>query len=157
VTAGSPPPRSSRAETRDAFVAQLPPHAKDYAALPDLEARLETLLGRAQKAWPSLSAPDFLAHVAAHLPPSKDPARTLDEVHAEDLYLACACASGAPAALEALEATLLPAVAKAIRTLDKTGTLGDEVQQVLRERLLLPRPDGPPRIAGYAGQGPLKA
>ena len=104
-----------------------------------------------------LSAGDFIAHLAARLPPASRPARTLEAVAAEDLYLAFGCASGHAGALAALEQTQLPAVARAVKSLDTTGTLGEEVQQVLRERLLMPRPDGPPRIAGYAGQGPLKA
>ncbi|MBS1153497.1 MAG: putative DNA-binding regulatory protein, partial [Myxococcaceae bacterium] len=137
-----------------------PAHGAEYGKLPGLEGLLEALVARARLAWPALElpAPRFLAHLAARLPPTRHPQRTLEELAAEDLYLACCCAGGDPKALAALEATQLPAVARAVASLDTTGVLADEVQQVLRERLLLKRENGgPPRIADYAGQGPLRA
>lgn len=141
------------------FTEHLPAHGAPYRALPELERRLSALFARGAGAWPRLpvTAPQFVAHLAARLPPSKHPERTLDAVAAEDLFLACACTHGHPKALAALEESQLPAVARAVAGLDTTGVLGDEVQQVLREKLLLPRPGGLPRIADYAGQGPLKA
>jgi RNA polymerase sigma-70 factor (ECF subfamily) len=141
------------------FVRALPAHAREYGALDELEARLAALVARGEAALPALklSAGEFVAHLAARLPPSSHPARTLEAVEAEDLYLAFGCALGHAGALAALEQTHLPSVARAVKGLDVSGTLGEEVQQLLRERLLMGRPDGPPRIAGYAGQGPLKA
>ena len=143
----------------DHFVRKLAPHAREYGELEHLEARLVALHLRGASAWPALGlqAADFLSHLAERLPASKHPARTLEQVEAEDLYLALGCALGQAAALEALERTLLPSVARAVARLDSSGTLGDEVQQLLRERLLMPGPQGPPRIAGYAGQGPLRS
>lgn len=130
-----------------------------YRDVPELDQRLDALVARATEAWPKLklSPKAFVAHLAARLPPSKAPGRTLDAVAAEDLYLACACAEGDARALAALEETQLPQIARAVAALDTTGVLADDVKAVLREKLLLKRPDGPPRIADYAGQGPLKA
>ncbi len=141
------------------FLAQLPAHGADYAQLESLEGLLEAIVARARLAWPSLELPaeQFIAHVAGRLPPSKHPQRTLEDLNAEDLYLACCCAAGNPKALAALETTQLPSVARAVAGLDTTGVLADEVKQVLRERLLIKRADGPPRIADYAGQGPLRS
>ena len=120
-----------------AFIAKLPAHGAAYGQLEDLEASLQALVGRARAAWPSLKLPadQFLAHLAARLPPSKHPQRTLEEVAAEDLYLACCCATSDPTALAALETTQLPAVARAVASLDTTGVLADEVKQVLLEEL----------------------
>lgn len=142
-----------------AFTKALPAHGAAYGTLPGLAAALEALVARGRAAWPQvkLTPTAFVAHLAGRLPPSKQPAKTLDAVEAEDLWLACACAAGDAKALAALEETQLPAIARAVVSLDKTGTLVDEVTQVLREKLLVKRPDGPPRIADYAGQGPLKA
>ena len=141
-----------------AFLEHLPAHGADYRSLEPLQSVLEALVARARLAWPSLNLPPerFIAHLAGRLPPSKSPLRTLEAVAAEDLYLACCCAEGNPAALAALETTQLPAVARVVASLDVTGVLADEVKQVLRERLLIKRENGPPRIADYAGQGPLR-
>ncbi len=142
------------------FLEHLPAHGADYRQLEGLEASLAALVARAHLAWPSLELTDaaFIAHLAARLPPSKHPQRTLEALAAEDLYLACCCAAGNPLALAALETTQLPSVARAVASLDTTGVLADEVKQVLRERLLVKRDKGlPPRIADYAGQGPLRA
>jgi RNA polymerase sigma-70 factor (ECF subfamily) len=141
------------------FIAHLPAHGAGYQGLENLEALLEALVARAKLAWPSLELPaeTFVAHLSARLPPARHPERTLQELAAEDLFLACCCAGGDPKALSALETSQLPAVARAVAGLDTTGVLADEVKQVLRERLLIKRDGRLPRIADYAGQGPLRA
>lgn len=72
-----------------------------------------------------------------------------------DLALATACELGDPAAHRALSryaGELAPVVRS--RTAHATP---DDAWQLVLERVLVPRPDGPPRIALYRGEGPLGA
>jgi RNA polymerase sigma-70 factor (ECF subfamily) len=77
--------------------------------------------------------------------------------HAEDLYLACACAAADPAALAAFDEELAPAMRGAVRRIDHRDDFVDEVIQVIRERVLVAQPGALPRIAEYAGQGTLRS
>jgi RNA polymerase sigma-70 factor (ECF subfamily) len=104
-----------------------------------------------RRAWPdvALAAEVFAAHLAA-LHPGGAP----DDL-SSDLYLACACAGGDPAAIAALDRDFLATLDPAL------GRLGDdafiaEVKQTLREKLLVAPAGGRPRIADYAGTGNLR-
>ena len=77
--------------------------------------------------------------------------------HGEDIYLACACATGDPAALAIFDDELAPVMRAAVRRIDRRDDFVDEVIQVIRERVLVAPPGDWPRIAAYAGQGPLRA
>lgn len=102
-----------------------------------------------------LGAEEFAQHLAAiRARTGADPLQLA--AHAGDLYLACACAAGEPAALLRFEALCLPAARAAIGRIDGQPQFVAEVAQDLRGRLLV-RDDsgGPPRIARYDGRGPL--
>ncbi|MBS2029275.1 MAG: sigma-70 family RNA polymerase sigma factor [Deltaproteobacteria bacterium] len=71
---------------------------------------------------------------------------------AAELLLASACAAGDEAALTAVDALLALEVARAVRPI--AAELVDDVAQLVRERLFV---GTPPRIADYAGDGPLGA
>jgi RNA polymerase sigma-70 factor, ECF subfamily len=109
-------------------------------------------VGRAR--WPSVVvAPSVLAaHLARHAISPAAP-----HAHAEDLYLASACAIGDAAALAAFEAELVPVIHRAARRLLDTHDFADEIVQLIRERVLVAPQGGTPRIADYSGQGPLRA
>ncbi len=78
-----------------------------------------------------------------------------DERFAEDVYLACACGAGNPAALLAFDRQFLAEVPHFIARVDPSPTVAEEVKQALREHLLVATPAGPPRITEYAGRGSL--
>ena len=140
------------------LLAHAPEDRRDWLrAWPGLEALLAGDLTAARGAWPAVKLPPerFLRHLARHLPAREAPADALAQLHAADLYLACACAEGEPQALLAFEQHVLRKVPARLGPLPG-GTL-DEVLQVLRQRLLLGVGDAPPRIADYAGRGPLRA
>lgn len=125
-------------------------------AVEGLEALLESHLAAARAAWPEVALPveDFLGHVARHLP-AQGAAEVLRQLHGADLYLACACVRGTPAALRAFEQHVLKKVPGRLGPLPRATV--DEVLQVLRERLLLGRDGAPPKLMDYSGRGPLVA
>ena len=104
----------------------------------------------ARAAWPTLglSRDAF----AGALPPGTDPPA---EPRWADLYLAAACAHGDPEALRQFERHLLPEADAAIRGVEPEPAFVDEVRQRVRTKLLVAEPGHAPKIADYAGRGPL--
>jgi RNA polymerase sigma-70 factor (ECF subfamily) len=113
--------------------------------------------GAGQARWPSLAPlppADFVGHLAAHVSAE----RRLDDLRAlkaDDFYLACACLSALPGAVEAFDAELLSRVSSFIGHIDRSPAFADEIRQILRERLLVRRDGARPRIAEYSGHGAL--
>lgn len=119
-----------------------------------MAARLEELVARASRQWPamSVSTPLLASMIARHL------ARGSDGDLApmmEELYLACACAAGDGQAIAELERRCFSVIDPALSAM-KVGALSDEVKQLLRTRLFVAPPHGPPRIVEYAGRGNLR-
>ncbi|EPX64677.1 putative DNA-binding regulatory protein [Cystobacter fuscus DSM 2262] len=140
------------------LLARAPEDRRDWLReWPGLEALLAGHLSAGEGAWPTvkLTPESFLRHLARHLPAPGAPEDALRQLHAADLYLACACAEGEPQALLAFEQHVLRKVPARLGSLP-AATL-DEVLQMLRQRLLLGVGGAPPRIADYAGRGPLLA
>lgn len=117
---------------------------------------LESHLAAARAKWPkvALSGEDFAEHLARCAPEADDLARALDGLCTADVYLACACARGDRAALEAFEEHVMPQVPRAIVRIDRDDTFVREVMEEVRIKLLVG--DGrEPRVASYLGRGPL--
>jgi RNA polymerase sigma-70 factor (ECF subfamily) len=103
-----------------------------------------------RSAWPELAA-----HVDAEAFSAWGRAREVGEaVRAGDLFLACACAAGAPGALEIFERTILARVGSFVARIDGSAAFADELRQSLRTLLFV---GAAPKIADYAGRGPLEA
>lgn len=103
------------------------------------------MLAAGRAAWPELAIDEAaFASFAGE--------RAADAGHAADLYLACACAAGDPAALAAFERVYLSQVDSFLRGVRPSPALADDVRQALRERLFL---GDRPRIVEYSGRGPL--
>jgi RNA polymerase sigma-70 factor (ECF subfamily) len=121
-----------------------------------LEARLEALVQAAQRAWPGVDVDGatFIAYLADRLPPQSDAELPLTGLHANDLYLACACVQRLPAAIAAFEREQLARVGAIVSRMDRSPDFADEVRQRLRERLLV---GSNGRIGEYTGAGPLAA
>jgi RNA polymerase sigma-70 factor (ECF subfamily) len=136
------------------FRAFLGPAGADEANVRELNAKFSDAYGRARAAWPgALVDARALARHACATHPERDgrDVRSLD-VHWEDLYLACACLSGQPAAHALFDARVLGDVARYVAHIDATPAFADEVRQRLRERLLMGQP---PKIGEYTGRGPI--
>lgn len=111
------------------------------------------LLARARAAWPGFDVPE--ADLLTRL--GRNPEREWTELEVCDIYLACGCARALPAALAAFDAHYLVEVAPALARLRPSGTLVDEVKQILREKLLVAAPGKTARILDLAGGGDLRA
>lgn len=122
-----------------------------------IEQRLTALWQSGRSAWPGLelSAPVWVRHLATHLPAEEDAEDFLASVHATDLYLACACALGDPAALIAFDRSILSQVPAFLSRVDSSPAFVDELRQLLREKLLVAAAGTAPKIAEYAGSGAL--
>lgn len=118
---------------------------------------IEALWRAGRAAWPAVDVPleRFAAHVARHAE-GGDPEAAADLL-GRDLYLACACAGGDPAALRLFEDQILPQADGPLRRLDSSPAFTDEVRQLLRQKLFVGDGASAPKIADYAGRGPLVA
>lgn len=127
-------------------------------SLSHLEGVLGDILEEGRSAWPgvNLAPEEFLAYLAQRLPEDNDAERTLLELKASDLYLACACARGDHRALTYFETKLLPEIQAALLKRDPSFQV-EEMKQILFQKLLLPDGANPPRITKYSGRGDLRS
>lgn len=128
--------------------------AAENADLAALEAQLEAFLAAASAPFSTftLEPADFLSHARRHL--KVEQLAALERIAAADLYLACACLRGIPAALTAFEGAYFPEVERARKRTRFAGVPAEELAQVLRELLFV----GPaPKLAEFGGRGGLLA
>ena len=118
----------------------------------DVDDPSGNLLSQARAARPELAVP---AGFAARL--AEVAAESSGQVHAGDLLLASACAAGDAAALAAFEREIMRDVPHFVARFRAGAPFADEVAQVVRDKLLVAGAGAAPRIAEYAGRGPLRA
>lgn len=124
--------------------------------MPPERGALQVAWTRARDAWPGIEVTlgDYAQWVSERAPQGG----SIEGLHTDDLYLACACARSDRAALRAFERKIIPRAEAAARGLEADGDFASEVVQRLRTRLLIPRDDGGgSRISEYRGRGPLAA
>jgi len=140
------------------FLASLPPERRG-TEVASVDAALVAALEAGRTAWPDIALDplEFVAHLAGRLPDGPDLATAIGELHAADLYIACACARGEPRALAGFDEQFLGQVGRTWGARHRLADFADEVRQALRVRLLVAEGGSPPRIAGYSGRGPLVA
>jgi RNA polymerase sigma-70 factor (ECF subfamily) len=122
------------------------------------EVLIAGLCDEAEAAWPDVYLPraTFAAKLNAVLAETGTTAAT--DLYHVDLYLAVACSAGDPAAIAAFSRRYLENVAHYVRRFADHVALFDEVRAQLEDKLLFAAEAGhPPRIAQYAGRGPLEA
>lgn len=114
------------------------------------------VLAGAKLAWPTVKLDEAqLAGFIATRIEGADLATALAAAPAGDLAIAAACAAQEPTAHAAFDAVLTEVHAAGAST--RAGAdLVQEVKQLLRVQLLVPREGKPPGIAGYQGKGPLR-
>jgi RNA polymerase sigma-70 factor (ECF subfamily) len=102
-----------------------------------------------------LEPSEFERFLAARMP-ADDRAAALVRLHLGDLYLACGCLRGLPAAIAAFESEVMGPVAAALRRFRLDRLTAEELAQNVREKLLVGAPGAAPKIVEYAGRGPLQ-
>ncbi len=147
---------SSPSPRIQALLSGAAPALQALAAEPTLDTVLAELFTAGKAAWPTVSVdePTFLAHLGARFPETEQALGLLRQLHAGDLYLACACSRGDAVALAALETHFLLELAPAIARVRSAPAFVDEVQQRVRRQLMV-ADNGPPKISDYSGYGAL--
>jgi RNA polymerase sigma-70 factor (ECF subfamily) len=112
---------------------------------------VEDLYAEAAAAWPGVivERDAFAAACAAKDEP-------LTPAGVAEVYLALACARGDSAAIAAFDREYLAVVAVALAAMKLPAATVEDVRATVRDRLLLPDGDKPPRVVEYAGRGRLK-
>ncbi|MEO8698837.1 MAG: sigma factor-like helix-turn-helix DNA-binding protein [Kofleriaceae bacterium] len=111
---------------------------------------IDTAWNAGREAWPEIHCDRerFAAYVTQH--------DRIATRYPADVYLAAACLAGDTTALATFDREVLGTARGAVRSIDSSETFVDEACQRLRSSLLVG--DGVrPRIADYAGRGPLRA
>jgi RNA polymerase sigma-70 factor (ECF subfamily) len=118
-----------------------------------LERALHERVATGQRAWPGvlLDPETFVRHLAVHVYRGQ----LVPIAYVGDLWLACGCARGMPAAITEFDRAYHPTLKRTIaRVLPED--VDDCAQQVL-ESLLVRRQAGPPKIAEYGGRAALRS
>ncbi len=121
---------------------------------PPGDADLARMLDEAKRAWPEIELDR--ERFARHLVERSGGGAIDPSLHASDLYLACACGHGVPAALQAFAARYLSRVGAFVAQVVDSERLADEVRQLLEQRLLVGEAGRPGRIHEYQGRGTLE-
>src|SRR5882724_7894696 len=140
------------------FLAHLPTPPALAADEDELEDALVTVDRESRAAWPDVDVePEaFMRHLAERAPVDVPLRQALETMHSVDLYLACGCLLKNTRAMALFDSTF---IARMSATTGRAG--GDradgELAQGMRVRMLLGIDGQPPKIASYAGRGPLSA
>jgi RNA polymerase sigma-70 factor, ECF subfamily len=146
------------------LIATLLSHARVPLTPPTDDAALESLLTRAWEAsraqWNTVTidAEVFVRHLAERFPEARPGASIeslIEPLSLPELYLACACGQGQPAAVEAFEQHYLAKLPGMLAYLKQPSAAVDDVCQLARVKLLVRTPDSEPRINDYTGRGAL--
>jgi RNA polymerase sigma-70 factor len=109
----------------------------------------------------ALPAEQFVTHLAERLPQAAEPTPSLEPLLAplslSELYLACACLRGMEAAQELFVRLYLAKLPGSLRQSRPSHTTLEDICQLAREKILVPTPEGRPKIAEYTGRGALQS
>jgi RNA polymerase sigma-70 factor (ECF subfamily) len=125
---------------------------------PELDLALARVAAEGRAVWPEVAVADedFVRYLAARVAEGEDVVEALGALHTADLYLACGCSAGSPAAVEAFTRRLLGDVDAVLQPVG-AAALAEDVRQILLERLFVGSESSPPKIGTYSGRGPLAA
>jgi RNA polymerase sigma-70 factor len=126
------------------------------SSAPELEAALAKAIEQGRIAWPHLALDDgvFARHLGrcvAAAGPTTKPAEVLNQLAIPDLFLACAAGHGVADAVE----VVCGYVETAVRRIGGQQFSGNDVAQILRQRLCVAIDDQPAKILSYLGRATL--
>jgi len=116
------------------------------------QSLVDGILHDATTAWPTIVVPRerFVEYLYAR-------ADAIADLHTTDLYLACSCVDRSPQGLACFDEHHLRTLPARLRRLGLAESVLEEMQQILREKLLVATPEHAARISAYTGRGPLHA
>lgn len=144
------------------FVAALPERLRAAAARDEagLAGGLAAAIAAGEAAWPELrvAREPFAAALGQRLADVEADglAAGLAGLDHAGLYLAHACVLGDPRALARFDARCIADLDAALRAAGVPEAQVVEAKQRVRHKLLVAGPEGPPRLASYAGRGDLR-
>jgi RNA polymerase sigma-70 factor, ECF subfamily len=147
-------------DTVQAFFSRFPDERAGLAGREnDLARRLEEMYEQGRTSWPRFQLPRerfavFLGNFVEGR--GGDLLDFLTNLHAADLYLACGCELGIPAALETFDSTHLIGIDRFVKVIRAEPVFIDEVRQSLRHKLFVSDGSARPKISSYTGRGSLK-
>jgi len=115
----------------------------------------QAALDRGQRAWPTVVLSPAAARRFVEAYAQLGAADALS--HGDDLYLACACATGDASALRAFDRAFGDVIARQARSIDPNPAFGADVRQRVMDRLFVAAGNNPPKIATFSGRGPMRA
>lgn len=131
-------------------------------AVPDLDRRLWTIVAEGRTAWPdfAVDGKDVVEFIARQVT-DELAADALDGLRPADLYLACACAKGLSAAINAFDRDYMKEVDIALARMRIGPPRLSDVKQLVRQRLFVGggtagTPTSAGKIAEYGGRGDLR-
>lgn len=134
------------------FLQTLAPEVRDTLDTPGVDTELTRFIHRARAAWPELRVDErvFVAYAGARF----GPGQTLQNTHAEGLYLACACATGDEQAIAMFRDSYQAVMGAVYRRLGLQRHAEEVTQRVLR-MIFVAEGDRRPSIENYTGRGSL--
>lgn len=140
----------------DLIAVRAPDAARALGEPAAAERALAALCEEAAAAWPGVTVePAALVAALAEKLASDEPP-PLSAAAAAEVALALACARGEPAAIAAFDRAYLAVVPQALAGMKLPAATVEDVRAAVRDKLLLPDGDRPPRVLGYAGRGRLR-
>ena len=115
-------------------------------------AEVARILQSGRAAWPEIPVPHPIHDLIQERIEGEDEPQNLA---ADEIFLACACALGERAALDAFERRYFAVIPAVLSRLSLGRDEIDEIQQRLRLRLFVAEPGCVARVVGYAGRGQL--
>jgi RNA polymerase sigma-70 factor (ECF subfamily) len=124
----------------------------------EVQAAVQRALARGRTAWPRLSIDEaaFVTVLVEAARGAADVATAIDELAIEDLYLARACATGAPEALQSFETACGNGWIASLRQMRLAPDVIAELVQHVRTKLFV-ADGGPPKITTYSGRASLRS
>jgi RNA polymerase sigma-70 factor, ECF subfamily len=123
----------------------------------ELDAALLDVIDTAQRACPTFRLPGdvFAAYLRERLPADVALPIALRQMHAADLYLACACALGDARAIAAFDERCLSHLDRAMARMGIDQDMIEEIKQDIRRRVLT-GDGGRAEIVDFCGRGDLR-
>jgi len=130
---------------------------KEIVDLESIDERLAVLCARGRGAYSGIAVDDlvFAAHLGRCDADVENGAPV--DIHAEDLYIACAALLADEAAVRTLREGHRAVLARYLRAVDASPEFLDEVEQRLWDAALIGSITAPAKLASYSGRGPLSA